>query len=107
MIVSKEAPDPHCVVWAQVYASLWGMASDHHLDEPVRLTDEVPVRLRLKHGKWLMIDRDLNLKTYRSATHTALRLYFRNGSFTEIDLIGVPHVSPRETVNITGVSVGE
>lgn len=107
MQVSKEAPDPHCRVWARATASLWGMASDHHLDEPVRLTDEVPVRVHLKRGKRPVLDRDLNLKTHRSATHTALRFYFKNGSFREIDLIGVPHVSPRETVNITGISVGE
>jgi hypothetical protein len=78
---------PHCIGWACATASFWGMANDHDLDEPVRLTEEAPVRLR--YGDGITIDRKLTLKTLRSGHHAAMRFYFKNGKFLEIEIGGV------------------
>lgn len=83
--------DPHCIVWVNVVASLWGMADDHDLDEPVKLTDELSCRLRFK-GDAVVIDRSLSWKTQRPGTHCAARFYFRNGSFQEFEIPGVREV---------------
>jgi hypothetical protein len=84
-------PDPHCIGWACATASLWGMADGHDLDEPVILTDMVPVRLRYEiEGENIRIvaDRTLTMKTIRAGHHAALRFYFKNGSFFETDIPG-------------------
>ena len=94
-----ERCDTHCIGWAQATASLWGMASDHCLDEPVRLSDHRPVRVRLDE-RHVIADRAITLKALRAATHIALRIYFKDGSFHEIDLIGVPHLNYGETAFI-------
>lgn len=78
---------PHCTGWVRATASFWGMAADHDLDEPVRLTEEVPVRLRW--AECIVIDRKLTLKTIRTGHHAAMRFYFRNGKFLEIEIGGV------------------
>jgi hypothetical protein len=91
--------EPHCTAWVQATASLWGMSSSHDLDEPVCLSDEVPVRLRWD-GDVTVADRPLSLTTTRAATHIAIRYYFKNGEFIEADLIGVPHLNFGETANI-------
>lgn len=92
--------NPHCVVWVNVVASLWGVADDHDLDEPVKLTDELACRLRFK-GDAIVIDRNLSWKTTRAGTHVAARFYFRDGSFREFEIPGVSCV-PRdaETVEV-------
>jgi hypothetical protein len=95
-----EKINPHCTVWARSRASLWGMSSNHHLDEPVRLTEEVAVRVRRAPGGKIETDRPLSLKTIRSATHISVRFYFRPNKFLDLDLIGVPSVSPTETINV-------
>jgi hypothetical protein len=98
-----ESLDPHCVAWGRATASLWGMSREHDLDIPVRLSDEVPVRLRYK-GRHLVTDRDFSLKVERSASaaHAAVRFYFKDGTFREADLtLGVPNIAPDEIVTVT------
>lgn len=95
-----ERPDPHCIAWGRATASLWGMSRDHDLDEPVRLSGEVPVRLRY-NGRHLVADREFSLKVERGATHLAIRFYFKDGSFREADLLGVPNMAAYETLTVT------
>ena len=94
--------NPHCIAWTQATASLWGMAGDHDLDEPIRLTEEVPVRLRYEDDgrDHVVTDRYLSLTTERAGTHIAIQFYFKDGKFIETDLIGVPHLSFGETAII-------
>jgi hypothetical protein len=99
-MIRVERCEPHCVGWVQATASLWGMASDHHLDEPVRLSVETPVRLRVVDPHCVTADRELSLKAERAGTHIALRFYFRDGSYHEVDLIGVPHLNMGETAHV-------
>src|ERR1035437_7226719 len=81
---------PHCVGWARAVASLWGHADDHDLDEPVRLTEEAPVRLRYgDYERRIVTDRKLTLKTVRTGTHVAIRFYFKPGKFFETEIEGV------------------
>lgn len=77
--------DPHCVVWATATASLWGHANDHDLDEPIRLTNEVPVRIR-PHRESVVTDRPLWLKTSRPGHHASLRFDLGRGRFFEVDV---------------------
>ncbi len=97
--------DPHAIGWARATASLWGISKYHGLDEPVRLSNEVPVRLRYKNRRGQMItDRILDLKTFRTGTHVAMRMYFKNGTFTEIDIVGISDIGVLDqiaTVDIT------
>jgi hypothetical protein len=88
---------PHCVGWARAVASLWGHADDHDLDEPVRLTEEVPVRLRYSEG--IVIDRKLTLKTLRAGHHAAMRFYFKGDKWIEIEIRGV------HSIDATALSV--
>ena len=82
---------PHCISWVRATASFWGMAADHDLDEPVRLTEEAPVRLRFIDfvGGEIIFDRKLILKTLRSGHHAAMRFYFKNNKFLEFEIGGV------------------
>lgn len=93
-----ERHSPHCLVWVNVVASLWGMADDHDLDEPVKLTDEIPCRLRYRDAG-AFIDRGLSWKTTRAGTHVAARFYFRDGSFYEVEIPGVSDV-PRDAATV-------
>ncbi len=83
--------NPHCAVWANAKASLWGVAKDHDLDEAVRLSDEVPVRLRYRDGfyRQIIADRELSLKLTRAGTHVAIRFYFSGGTYFESDISGI------------------
>lgn len=80
--------DPHCIVWVHAIASLWGVADDHDLDEPVALTEAAPVRMRYK-GDCIIADRDISLKTLRAGHHAAMRFYFKSGRFLELEIPGV------------------
>jgi len=83
---------PHCIGWALATASLWGVADDHDLDEPIILTEMVPVRLRYEiegANSHIVADRTLTMKTIRAGHHAALRFYFKNGSFFETEVPGV------------------
>jgi hypothetical protein len=94
---------PHCIGWARATASLWGVADDHDLDEPVILTNEVPVRVRYDASgtRYLVRDRALTLKTIRAGHHAALRLYFKDGKFFETEIIGVQEIGRTvETIEI-------
>jgi hypothetical protein len=95
-----ERCNPHCFVWVKVHASLWGMSNDHDLDEPVRLSDEVPMRLRLVGHHSYRADRELSFLTKRAGTHLAVRFYFRDGSFHETE-IDVSHTSRDEKVTVS------
>jgi hypothetical protein len=86
--ISVFAPDPHCIVWVRCQASIWGHAEDHDLDEPVPLTDEVPLRLRYKDAR-IIGDRQISMKVRRSGTNTLLRCRFKDGSFIEVETNGV------------------
>lgn len=89
--LSREALDamvtrhnPHCIAWCLATVSLWGNDKSHDLDEPVRMTEEVPVRVR--YADWegrIITDRNLTMKTVRHGTHCALRFYFKNGKYFE------------------------
>ncbi len=46
----SERVEPHCIVWAHAMAGLWGISRKHDLDEPVPLSQAVPVRLRYAEG---------------------------------------------------------
>lgn len=82
--------NPHCIGWVRATASLWGHDARHDLDEPVRLTEEVPVRLRYKDWEGSIVaDRALTLKTIRAGTHIALRFVFKSGKFFETEVSGV------------------
>ena len=80
--------NPHCIGWACATASLWGIARDHDLDEPVILTDMVPVRLRYEN-EHIITDRALTLKTVRAGHHAAMRFYFKNGRFWETEIVNL------------------
>lgn len=87
-----EHHNPHCLVWVKAVASLWGVADDHDLDEPVQLTTGAPVRVRhqVRDGALLAImDRTLTMETLRSGRHAALRFTFSNGRFHEIEINGL------------------
>jgi hypothetical protein len=99
-----ERPDPHCVAWACASASLWGMSPDHDLDEPVRLSDYVPVRVRLI-GRKVLVDRELSLRATRTGTALAVRLSFKDGSFKEADLVDVNGLSNGETAIIKRMTI--
>lgn len=76
--------NPHCLGWCLATVAVWGHDSNHDLDEPVRLTDEVPVRLR--YAEWegrIVTDRKLAMRSFRAGTHCALRFYFKNGRYFE------------------------
>jgi hypothetical protein len=75
------------------------MAADHDLDEPVRLTEEVPVRLRLVGGE-IILDRKLSLKVLRSGRHAAVRFYFKGDKWVEIEIGGV------HSIDATAATVG-
>jgi hypothetical protein len=86
---------PHCIGWVRASASLWGMADDHDLDEPVRLTEEAPVRMRYQAQNLstrIITDRALSLKTIRCGHHVAMRLYLKNGKFFEVELSGLSQI---------------
>lgn len=89
-------PDPHCRLKIKANASLWGNAADHDLDEPVCLSDVVPVRLTYKSngpgdfgGGDLSVGHELTFKTMRAGTHVGLRFYFSKGRFFETNIDGV------------------
>lgn len=97
-------PHTHSIAWARATASLWGHASDHDLDEPVALTDEVPVRIRVVRDEHAVVtDRRLSLKTKRAGTHTMLRFAFGKGTnnFFEVEVGNLGGVQHNETVEIT------
>lgn len=86
--------DPRCIAWVRATASLWGAADDHDLDEPVRLTEEVPVRLRYKDGRHIVMARAVSMKTIRSGRYAAIRFYFESGKFFETEVSGVARILP-------------
>ena len=93
--------DPHCLVWAHAMAGLWGVSRTHDLDEPVPLSEAVPVRLRYD-GNLVISDRKLTLKTTRAGHYVALRFMFRNGLFFEVEVNGVRAVTEQDrTVEIS------
>ena len=92
--------DQHCIAWARAEASLWGMSSSHDLDEPVKLSAPVSVRLRYIEPCHIIADRELKFKSERAGTHIAVRFYFKDGTFHEVDLIGVPHLNLGETAHM-------
>ena len=94
---------PHCIGWVRATASLWGMADDHDLDEPVRLTDEVPARLRYKDDHGIAVDCKLTMRTIRTGHHVAMRFYFKNGTFFETEIDGVRSIG----FNIKTVEVNQ
>lgn len=97
----KVSTDPKCIGWAQAQASLWGHASDHDLDEPVRLSERMYLRVRWRDDE-LLLDRDLTLKTTRAGTHAALRFEFVTGKFFEVNVEGISAVALLDrTVEIT------
>lgn len=100
MIVNR--PDPHCIVWARAMASVWGVARDHDLDEPVILTEMVPVRLRrVEDGYgYIEMDRKLSLKATRGGEHIAMRFYFKGGKFFETEVGNVHHINFGETLDM-------
>lgn len=100
--VVVKRPNPHCIGWARATASLWGMSSRHDLDEPVLISDRVPVRLSYD-GRHYTTDRELTLKAEYAGfySHIAIRFYFEDGSFREAELAGVPAMSAGETVAIS------
>ena len=98
--------DPHCIGWACAMASLWGHDDSHDLDEAVRLTDELPVRLRYKDWDgFIVTDRELTLKTIRRGTHVGLRFYFKNGKYWETPVEGVYAIGHgAKTVSVKGMT---
>ena len=69
--VFVERCDPHCIAWIRATASLWGMSSEHDLDEPVQLSDEMPLRVRwatVGDSLEIIPDRDVSLKATRNGT---------------------------------------
>lgn len=94
--------DPHCVVWATATASLWGHANDHDLDEPVRLSEEQPVRIRPLPGGRVLTDRPLVLKAIRAGSNGAIRFKFGGGKFFEVEIaFDARSVRLSDTVRIT------
>lgn len=82
--------NPHCIGWVRAMASLWGHVRSHGLDEPVRLTEEIPVRLRYSHMGQIISDRALEMKTLQAGTHVALRFYFsKSSAFLEFEIPGI------------------
>jgi hypothetical protein len=86
----------HCVCWARATASLWGMADDHDLDEPVRLTEIENIRLRFLDNFHIITDRAISLKTIRPGRHAALRFTFENDKFFEVMVSGVTAIMPTD-----------
>lgn len=96
-----ERSEPHCIAWINAKASLWGNVKWHDLDEPMPLTDEVPVRLRFV-GDLLVTDRKLTMKTKQAGLHVALRFAFRSGEFFEVEVPGVKSIHGLDqTIEIT------
>lgn len=97
--------DPHCVAWVRATAALWGSADDHDLDEPVQLTEAVPVRVRFvpHRGDFRAVtDRNLSLDTIRSGRHAMLRLTFKARAFLEFEIQNISAVSTADkTIGIT------
>jgi len=94
-------PNQHCIAWAKVTASLWGMANDHDLDEPVQLTDVINIRVRLTDGPGIVADRNITFITQRPGTHVMLRLYFKNGRFEELPLEGASYLGTKSRADVT------
>jgi hypothetical protein len=82
-VVKHEA---HCIAWATATAAMWGIAEDHDLDEPVRLTKEVPVRIRWVDARRVIIDRAMSLHVTRTGRNAMLRLTSSNGKFFETEV---------------------
>lgn len=103
-IVTVTSVDPHCRVWAKAEASLWGNSKYHGLDEAVRLSEVYPVRVRRKPGGGWITDRVLTLKLLGSGSHVAIRLFFANGAYEEMDISGIYNLTKLDetaTVDIT------
>ena len=98
--VFVERCDPHCIAWIRATASLWGMSSEHDLDEPVQLSDEMPLRVRwatVGDSLEIIPDRDVSLKATRNGTHSAFRINVRGRMLVEIE-IRPPRLRNGETV---------
>lgn len=94
--------DAHCIAWATATAAMWGVAEDHDLDEPVRLTDEVPVRIRWIEMRGIVTDRHLSMKVTRKGRNAMLRFQTGPGKFFETELPGVGTLSSViKTVEVT------
>jgi hypothetical protein len=87
-----ERAEPHCIAWINATASLWGNVKWHDLDEPMPLTNEVPVRLRYV-GHRVITDNPFTLKVTQAGHHVALRFKFKSGYFFEVDVPGISEVS--------------
>jgi len=87
-----ERGEPHCIVWVRAMAALWGHSRTHDLDEPIPLSEAVPVRLRFDADR-IITDRALKMKTTRAGHHTALRFTFRNGRFFEAEVPGINSIT--------------
>ena len=72
--------EPHCIAWAQAEASLWGINKDHDLDEPIRLSETIPCRLRYaNHHGLIVIDRSLAWRDLKCGRDVQVRFYFKSG----------------------------
>jgi hypothetical protein len=100
-----ERANPHCIVWVHAMAGLWGISHTHDLDEPVPLSEAVPVRLRYA-GEQIITDRALSMKTTQAGHHTALRFMFKDGTFFEVEVPGVSVITGLDrTAEISRVEV--
>lgn len=85
--------NPHCIGWVRATAALWGVAADHGLDEPVQLTEAVPVRVRTDERLRVVADRSLSLDTIRAGRNAMLRLTFKPKHFMEFEIQNISAVS--------------
>jgi hypothetical protein len=96
------APDPHCIGWVKAHASLWGNVKWHELDEPMELSNRVPVRLRYRENE-IVLDRELTFKAAIAGTHVAVRFYFENETshrYIEVYMDGVHGLNNGETAKV-------
>lgn len=102
MDATLASPEPHSIAWVVATASLWGHANDHDLDEPVRLSEEQPVRIRPLPGGRVLTDRPLVLKAIRAGSNGAIRFKFGGGKFFEVEIaFDARSVRLSDTVRIT------
>lgn len=94
-----------CIGWARATVSLWGRTRRFAPSDLIKLSDEVPVRLRYEDfttGGEIISDRELDFKTKRRGFHTVLRFYFKPGEpFFEQEIIGIRHVEKDGTARVT------
>lgn len=94
-------PQPHCVAWMRATASLWGNVDGHDLDEPVRLSEEHPARLRYRTAREIVCDRALALRAERAGTSIMLRFRFRSGEFFETPILGIAGLAANEVAEVS------